>query len=106
MLRLHANSLNSDWFEFLVGLFGDLEPLGHFARVENDGVLTIGTSNPIDRGSSRYENRWSDAHHLRHRLFLREHRDGGLYHRVLPLGALFRCEVFRSGGPNHHIALA
>ena len=75
MLRLHANSLNSDWFEFLVGLFGDLEPLGHFARVENDGVLTIGTSNPIDRGSSRYENRWSDAHHLRHRLFLRKHRD-------------------------------
>jgi hypothetical protein len=75
MLRLHAASLNSDWFDFLLALFRDLEPLGHFARIGADGALTIGTSNPLDRGGSRYENRWSRAHHLRHQALLRERRD-------------------------------
>lgn len=75
MLRLHANSLSSDWFEFLLCLFDDLKPLGHFARLEADGALTIGTSNPLDRGSSQYASRWHDAHHLRHRLFLRQYRE-------------------------------
>ncbi|MGO6788724.1 hypothetical protein ACCS70_18910 [Rhizobium ruizarguesonis] len=75
MLRLHATSLNSDWSDFLLALFKDLEPLGHFARLEDDGALTIGTTVPLDRGASRYEDRWSRAHHKRHQDFLRQRRD-------------------------------
>jgi hypothetical protein len=75
MLRLHAASLSSDWFDFLIALFRDLEPLGHFARIEADGALTIGTSNPMNRGESRYETRWARAHHVRHQALLRERRE-------------------------------
>jgi hypothetical protein len=48
MLRLHSEALSPDWFEFLVSLVRDLDPLGHFARVEVDGAFTIGTSIPLN----------------------------------------------------------
>lgn len=75
MLRLHSDALSPAWFEFLLALIRDLEPLGHFARVDKDGALEIGTINPLDRGDRRYEDRWRNAHDLRHGALLRQHRD-------------------------------
>lgn len=74
MLRLHAGSLNQDWSDFVVALIRDLEPLGHFARFESDGALTIGSTNPLHRDARQHEHRWTPAHHQRHRALLKEYR--------------------------------
>lgn len=75
MLRFHAHSLSSNWFEFLLSLFDDLEPLGHFAHIEADGSLTVSISSLLDHASGQYEDRWHNVHHLRHRLYLRQYRE-------------------------------
>ena len=74
MLRLDSEALSPAWSEFLISLIRDLEPLGYFARVEEDGAFTVGTAMPFDRGDIRYEQCWHHAHARRHQALLEQHR--------------------------------
>jgi hypothetical protein len=76
MLRLHSEALSPAWSEFLISLIRDLEPLGYFARVEEDCTFTVGTTIPLDRSDSRYEECWHHAHVQRHQALLEQHRAG------------------------------
>jgi hypothetical protein len=71
MSRLRLEPLSPIWSEFLLALFRDLEPLGHFVQQGSDGSFSIDFQ---DAKTISDERHWDPAHRARHRMVLQAHR--------------------------------